>query len=364
MINNDSILMVIDADTAVGEEVLNIMYERNISCSKVLAVTTKESNHGSKVSFGEQDILSLIYIRNVDFIKINLVIFVGTKGISARYVPKAIKAGCLVIDSNNVFSKDKNVPVVIPEINGDIMLSSYNNANIIISPNSTSVILSLFLDVLYTKYSIKSLQSTVIYSASHGCHDDMNHLYHKSKNFFEASVHNVPSEDHEEDLDSVKTAFNLIPIVGNELDNGYSSEEININNDIKRIIDQNLMSNITVIKAPVFLGTMISLSVEFTDSCDRKSLFMSLEDKGIFSFQEDIISDLLDNNDDTNYSKRIYSSEDVAIIDDIMISRVRFENDNKRLSCCLLANNLRRGSAINIVNIIQLILDSNVMIIK
>ncbi len=148
-------IAVVGATGNVGRMMLNILAERGFSASQVRAIASANSV-GKKVSFGDDDILSVEGLIDFNFSTVDVALFSPGGKVSAEYAPKAAAVGCVVIDNTSYFRDDPKIPLIIPEINAED-ISDYKNKNIIANPNCAIAPIALALKPLHDEIAIKGL---------------------------------------------------------------------------------------------------------------------------------------------------------------------------------------------------------------
>lgn len=324
-------IAVVGATGNVGREVLSILSDSKFPINKVFALASARSA-GKKISFGDETI-EVQDLAAFDFSECDVAIFSAGSKVSKEFAPIAAQF-CIVIDNTSYFRMQSDIPLIIPEVNGT-EIANFANQNIIANPNCVVAQIAVAIAPLHKVNPIKRLVITSLQSVSGAGKKAMDELYDQTK----AKL--LYSELKCEVFDR-PIAFNALPKIGEILDNGYSEEEIKIVQEIQKILSADIKVTATCVRVPVFIGHSVSINVEFeepmlvTEACD-----LLYESSGIA---------LIDSESGTQY---ISPSECVGD-DEVYVSRVRADQSNPNaLNFWIVADNLRKGAALNAVQIAQ-----------
>ncbi|WP_168464662.1 aspartate-semialdehyde dehydrogenase [Wolbachia endosymbiont of Ctenocephalides felis wCfeT] len=325
-------IAVIGATGRVGREVLSILSDFQIGY--VVALASKKSE-GRKLSFGDKN-LTVLCLENYDFAEINIAIFCAGSNVSEKYVPIATKAGCIVIDNTSYFRMKEGVPLIIPEINKE-RIAEYKNHNIISNPNCTTIQMLLVLHLLNQKAKIKRVVTSTYQSTSGAGKAAMDELYNQTKKMF-------MNETTNPELFPKQIAFNCIPQIGEFMENGSTKEEWKIQEETKKILGKDVRVTATCVRVPVFIGHAIAVNVEFDQQItveQAREILSNAEDKGILM-----------------HNGREYTTQiDVVQEDAVYVSRIRKDDTVQYgLNMWIVADNLRKGAALNIVQILEILI--------
>ncbi|MDN5248245.1 MAG: aspartate-semialdehyde dehydrogenase [Wolbachia endosymbiont of Tyrophagus putrescentiae] len=330
-------IAVVGSTGKVGREILNILAEfqskKNIS---VIPLASKKSM-GKKISFGDEE-LTVLCLEDHDFAGIDVAIFCAGSDVSREYVPLAVDSGCIVIDNTSYFRMKDGVPLIIPEINEE-KIAEYKNQGIISNPNCTTIQMLVALHLLHKRARIKRIVASTYQSTSGAGKAAMDELYNQTKKMFMNEVKKA-------DVFPKQIAFNCIPQVGEFMESGYTKEEWKMQEETKKILGEDIKVTATCVRVPVFVGHAISLNVEFhqpiTEEVAREILDEA-GDKGVLVY---------DRRDDGGYTTQI----DVVQEDAVYVSRIRKDETVEHgLSMWVVADNLRKGAALNIVQILEIL---------
>lgn len=322
---------VVGATGNVGREILEILADTEFPISEIYALASSKSV-GKKISFGDADVV-VSNLADFDFANVDIALFSAGSGVSERYATIAAKS-CVVIDNTSYFRMHANVPLIVPEVNGH-ELSRYSESNIIANPNCAVAQLLMILKPLHDAVPIKRVVMTTMQSVSGAGKSAMDELFNQTK----AKYMNAGMELK---VFPKQIAFNLIPHIGEFESNGSTSEEQKIVDELHKILDPNIQVTATCVRVPVFLGHSESVNIEFD---------------GPITAAE--VADILENApgvmvcDDVKTATYATPTECVGG-DDVYVSRIRpDESVEFGINLWIVADNLRKGAALNAVQIAQ-----------
>jgi aspartate-semialdehyde dehydrogenase len=324
---------VVGATGNVGREILDILSERNFPVREVVALASRKSI-GKEVSFGEEDILKVQALEDYDFSDTDIGLFSPGSSVSKIFAPKAAQAGCVVIDNTSYFRMDPEIPLVVPEVNPQA-LKDFRKRNIIANPNCSTIQMVVALKPLHEVAKIKRVVVSTYQSVSGAGKDGMDELFDQTKALF--------VNDHKEPQKFTKPiAFNIIPHIDVFMDDGSTKEEWKMVNETKKILDPSIAVNATCVRVPVFVGHSESVNVEFETPLSVD------EAREILSDAEGVA--MYDEHRDGGYCTPLESVGE----DGVFISRLRADPTVKHgLSMWVVSDNLRKGAALNAVQIAE-----------
>ena len=326
-------IAVVGATGNVGRTMLSILEERDFPSHNVFAVASDKSA-GKQVSYGEKDILTVQSLSTFDFSKCQIALFSPGGKISAEYAPRAAALGCIVIDNTSHFRMDHDVPLIIPEINLDD-LKDFHKRNIIANPNCSTIQLLMALKPLHDIAPIKRVVVSTYQSVSGAGKEGMDELFEQSRGVF--------VNDLMEPRKFTKPiAFNVIPHIDSFLEDGYTKEEWKMRVETRKILDSKIELTATCVRVPVFVGHAVSANVEFESEISLKEAMKKLKSfPGI---------KVVDDPEELLYITPIESAGE----DDVFVSRVRKDKTVPfGLSLWIVADNVRKGAALNAVQIVE-----------
>jgi aspartate-semialdehyde dehydrogenase len=329
-------VVVVGATGNVGREMLNILAEREFPVDEVAAVASPRST-GDEIDFGDSGkTLRVQNIEHFDFTGWDMALFAAGAAVSKTHGPRAAAAGCTVIDNSSHFRMDPDVPLIVPEVNAQA-IDGYRKRNIIANPNCSTAQMVVALKPLHDAATIKRVVVATYQSVSGTGKAGMDELFEQSRNIFvgdsaEASVY--PKQ----------IAFNVIPQAGDFLDDGSTSEEWKLVVETKKILDPRIKVSATCVRVPVFVGHSEAINVEFENEISAKDAQRILrESPGVM---------LVDKRENGGYVTPVECVGDYATF----VSRVREDPTVENgLSLWCVSDNLRKGAALNAVQIAELL---------
>jgi len=327
---------VVGATGNVGREMLSVLAERAFPMDEVAAVASSRSQ-GVEVELGDSGkILKCQSIEHFDFAGWDIALFAAGSSVSREYAPKAAAAGCVVIDNASLYRMDPDVPLVVPEVNPDA-IDGYVKKNIIANPNCSTAQMVVALKPLHDAATIKRVVVSTYQSVSGAGKAGMDELFEQSRNIFVGDPA-VPSKF------TKQIAFNVIPHIGGFLDDGSTEEEWKMVVETKKILDPKIKVNATCVRVPVFVGHSEAINIEFERELSAEQAQDILrEAPGVM---------LIDKREDAGYVTPIECVGDGATY----VSRVREDPTVENgLTIWCVSDNLRKGAALNAVQIAELL---------
>ncbi len=326
---------VVGATGVVGKEVVKILEELDFPV-KELRLFASERSAGSKIKFKGSDI-EVEILDNRSFSNIDLAFFSAGGSISKKYAPIAVKAGAIVIDKSSAFRMDNHVPLVVPEVNPED-IAKHNG--IISNPNCSTIQLVVALKPIYDLVGISRIIASTYQAVSGSGKDAITELDNQTKQLISKKKLTRFVYPHQ-------IAFNLIPHIDEFDSNAYTYEEMKLIHETKKIMgDEHLKITATAVRVPVFTGHSESVYIETKKHLDIKKLKkIYLKTHGI-----KLVDDMANN----KYPLPIMSET----YDDVMIGRIRKDlAEPNGINMWIVANNLRKGAALNSVQIAQLLIN-------
>ena len=323
---------VVGATGNVGHELLNIMDERDFPADKVYAVASRRSV-GREVSFGDKT-LKCEALEDFDFSKVDIALMSAGGSVSKEWAPKMAEAGAIVIDNSSAWRMDPDVPLVVPEVNGEAVLG-YGKKNIIANPNCSTAQLVVALKPIHQAAGIKRCVVATYQSVSGAGKAAMDELWNQTKGLF---VNDTPDPQEF----SRQIAFNVIPQIDVFMDDGYTKEEWKMRVETKKILDEKIELVATCVRVPVFVGHGEAVHLELEDHLsadDAREILRSAE--GVL---------VVDNPEEDQFITPVECVGEWASY----VSRVR--NDptiENGLAFWNVSDNLRKGAALNTVQIAE-----------
>ncbi len=329
-------MVVVGATGNVGREMLNILAERQFPLDEVAAVASPRST-GDLLDFGENGAeLRVRNIEHFDFAGWDMALFAAGSAVSKQYAPKAAAAGCTVIDNSSLYRMDPDVPLIVPEVNPDA-IAGYRRKNIIANPNCSTAQMVVALKPLHDFATIKRVVVATYQSVSGAGKQGMDELFEQSRNIFVGN-------EAEPSKFTKQIAFNVIPHIDDFLDDGSTREEWKMVVETKKILDPKIRVSATCVRVPVFVGHSEAINVEFEKEISAKQAQDILrEAPGVM---------LVDKREDGGYVTPVECVGEYATY----VSRVREDPTvESGLSLWCVSDNLRKGAALNAVQIAELL---------
>ncbi|QCE33142.1 aspartate-semialdehyde dehydrogenase [Acetobacteraceae bacterium] len=328
-------VVVAGARGVVGREMLRILAERDFPIGKIAALCSARGA-GHQVSFGENDVLTLQNIEKFDFSDWDVALFATSAQDSAKYAPIAAKAGCLVIDNSSHFRMEHDIPLVIPEVNPKAL--NKIPRNIVANPNCSTAQIALPLKALHDAFGIERVVVSTYQSVSGAGKAAMDELYNQTKKTF-------VNDEIKAEIFPKQISFNLIPHIDDFLKDGRTKEEWKMEVEIRKILDPDLRLHATCVRVPVFIGHSEAVNVTCKSKPDLKKA------RDVLKKMPGII--VMDRLEDGGYITPI----DVVGEDEVYISRLRLDpSAENTLSFWCASDNLRKGAALNAIQIAEYLL--------
>lgn len=325
---------VVGATGNVGREMLNILHERQFPVTEVIALASKRSV-GREVSFGDKN-LKVKALEDFNFTGTDFALFSAGGSVSAKYAPIAASQGAIVIDNSSHFRMDPDVPLVVPEVNPEDA-AGYTRKNIIANPNCSTAQLVVALKPLHDVATIKRVVVSTYQSTSGAGNAAMDELFTQTKGIY---VNDAPTPDKF----TKQIAFNVIPHIDVFMDDRYTKEEWKMMVETKKIVDSAIKLTATCVRVPTFVGHAESVNIEFENelSADRAREILR-EAPGIM---------VVDNPEENGYITPVECVGDYATF----ISRIRDDATVENgINLWCVSDNLRKGAALNTVQIAELV---------
>ena len=329
-------VVVVGATGNVGREMLTVLAEREFPIDEIAAVASSRST-GDEIHFGDTDrLLKVKNIEHFDFTGWDIALFSAGSEVAKTYGPIAAAAGCVVIDNSSYWRMDPDVPLIVPEVNPDA-IDGYKAKMIIANPNCSTAQMVVALKPLHDAATIKRVVVATYQSVSGAGKDGMDELFQQSRAIF-------VGDPVEPKRFTRQIAFNVIPHIDDFLDDGSTKEEWKMVVETKKIMGAKIKVSATCVRVPVFVGHSEAINLEFEHEISAKQAQSILrEAPGVM---------LVDKREDGGYVTPIECVGDGATY----ISRVREDPTvDNGLSLWCVSDNLRKGAALNAVQIAELL---------
>ena len=320
---------IIGASGNVGRKTIEILEKSKISFKELFLVASIKSV-GKKIKFREKEI-EIQNLENYDFSKAQITIFAAGSEIAKEWARKAAKK-TIVIDNSSFFRMQKNIPLVVPEVNPEAL---DKHENIIANPNCSTMQMVLALKPLHDEYKIKRVIVSTYQAVSGAGKDAMDELFDQTKSFLDKK--NIVSKNFTKQI-----AFNLIPHIDVFDKDGYTKEELKMTNETKKILDEKIEVTATCVRVPVRTGHSESMNIEFEKAFDLENIIKKLDNAPGCK--------VVDGRKDGEYITPLEAENDYTTY----ISRIRKDNTNpKAINIWVVSDNLLKGAALNTVQIAE-----------
>ncbi|TSD84443.1 aspartate-semialdehyde dehydrogenase [Mycobacterium sp. KBS0706] len=326
---------VIGATGNVGREMLSILNEREFPVDEVVALASERSV-GRQVSFGEDDVLDVQDLAKFDFKGIDIVLSSPGAKVSAVHSPRAAKAGAVVIDNTSQFRMDPDVPLVVPEVNPQA-IAQVSRKGIIANPNCSTIQMVVALKPLHELAKIRRVVVSTYQSVSGGGKEAMDELFNQTR----AVYVNDPIV---KEKFTKQIAFNVIPHIDSFMDDGSTKEEWKMVVETKKILDPAIKVVAHCVRVPVFIGHSEMVNIDCANPISAAEARAALKRAPGIS--------VIDHRADEGYVTPV----ECAGEDLVYVSRIREDvTVENGLSFWVVADNLRKGAALNAIQIAELL---------
>jgi len=328
-------IAVVGATGNVGREILQVLSERKFPADEVIALASSRSI-GAEVSYGEDDILKVRDLANFDFKGIDFVLSSPGSKVSAEFAPRAARAGAVVIDNTSQFRMDPDVPLIVPEVNPEA-LAGYAKRNIIANPNCSTIQMVVALKPLHDLARIRRVVVSTYQSVSGAGKEAMDELFTQTRAIY-------VNDPLTREQFTKQIAFNVIPHIDSFLDDGMTKEEWKMMVETKKILDPSIKVTATCVRVPVFIGHAEAVNVEFEQPISASEARTALREAPGVS--------VVDHRADEGYVTPV----ECAGEDLVYVSRIREDQTVENgLNLWIVADNIRKGAALNAVQIAELL---------
>lgn len=328
-------IAVAGATGNVGREMLNILEERGFPADEVVPLASRRSV-GSEVSYGDRT-LKVRALESYDFSDTDICVMSAGGSVSKEHSPRIGKQGCVVIDNSSAWRYDADVPLIVPEVNPDA-IEGFRKKNIIANPNCSTAQLVVALKPLHERAGIKRVVVATYQSVSGAGKEGMDELFTQTRAVFVADP--VESKKF-----TKRIAFNVIPHIDSFMEDGSTKEEWKMVAETKKMLDPKIKLTATCARVPVFIGHSEAVNIEFEKPITADEAREILrEAPGCL---------VVDKKEDGGY----VTPYEAAGEDATYISRIREDSTlDNGLNMWIVSDNLRKGAALNTVQIAELLI--------
>lgn len=330
-------IAVVGATGMAGSTTLAVLEERQFPIDKIYLLASHRSAGDVREFNGKSYYIE--DINNFDFKQTQIAFFSAGSEVAAEYVPKAAAAGNVVIDKSSYFRYNDDVPLIVPEVN-EFAFKDFSKKNIIANPNCNTIPIVVALKSIYDAVGIERINVTTFQSVSGSGKNGIKELAEQTAQLLNGRP--IKSKTYPQQI-----AFNAIPHCDVFLDNGFTKEEMKIVWESQKILnDKSILVNATAVRVPVFYGHSASLHIETKEKISAKQATSLLKKApGV-----KVIG-----------GKNPYPTavHDAAGADDVFVGRIREDFSHPRgLNLWVVADNLRKGAALNAVQIAEKLIES------
>jgi len=330
---------VVGATGNVGREMLQTLSEREFPAHEVVALASARSV-GKEVSFGEDKTLKVRNLETYDFTGTDIALFSAGSKASEVHGARAGKQGCVVIDNSSFWRMHDDVPLVVPEVNPGA-IAGYTKRNIIANPNCSTIQMVVALKPLHDAARIRRVVVATYQSTSGAGKLAMDELFNQTKGIY-------VNDPIRKERFTKQIAFNVIPHIDVFLDGGVTKEEWKMMVETKKILDPAIKVTATCVRVPTFIGHGEAVNIEFEKSISAKQARAILRDAPGIS--------VVDHATDEGYVTPV----ECAGEDAVFVSRIREDHTvDSGLNIWVCADNLRKGAALNAVQIAEELVKSH-----
>jgi len=328
---------VVGATGNVGREMLNTLAERNFPADEVFAVASKRSA-GTEISFGEKTVLKVKDLETFDFTGIDIALSSPGASVSKVFAPRAGAQGCVVVDNTSYFRMEPDVPLVVPEVNPGA-IAGYTKRHIISNPNCSTIQMLVALKPLHDAFKIKRIVVSTYQSTSGAGKAAMDELFDQTRGIYM----NEPISKTQNKF-TKQIAFNAIPHIDVFMDGGETKEEWKMVVETAKILDPAIAVHANCCRIPAFIGHGEYVNIEtekpITDEAARAALKKA---PGV---------SVVDMREPGGYVTPVACAGE----DNVFVSRIRADKSVPNgLSFWCVADNLRKGAALNAVQIAEVL---------
>ncbi|CAH9018765.1 aspartate-semialdehyde dehydrogenase [Candidatus Nitrosacidococcus sp. I8] len=328
---------IVGATGAVGQSMLEVLKQRGFPVNQVYPLASERSA-GEKIDFGNKK-LTVENLADFDFSKVQIGLFSAGAGISAEYAPKAAAANCIVIDNTSQFRYDKDIPLIIPEVNPQ-SLKEYKNHGIIANPNCSTIQMLVALKPIHDAVGIKRINVATYQAVSGTGKEAIEELALQTSNLLNGRP--VSPKVYPKQI-----AFNVLPHIDSFQENGYTKEEMKMVWETRKILgDDSILVNPTAVRVPVFYGHSEAVHIETHKKITAAEVKELLEKAPGVS--------VIDERKDGGYPTAVTEASGK---DGVFVGRIREDISHPQgINLWVVSDNVRKGAALNSVQIAELLI--------
>jgi aspartate-semialdehyde dehydrogenase len=325
---------VVGATGAVGDAMFSILAERQFPVGKIYALASQRSA-GTRVTFNQRELI-VDDLSQFDFSKVQIGLFSAGASVSGHYAPRAVEAGCIVIDNTSHFRYDEDIPLVVPEVNPQA-IAGYRAHGIIANPNCSTIQMLVALTPIYDAVGIERINVATYQAVSGTGKEAIDELAQQTAQL-------LNGKPIERQVYPKQIAFNVLPHIDDFMDNGYTKEEMKMVWETRKIMgDEHIRVNPTTVRVPVFYGHAEAVHIETRDKISAQGARKLLSEAPGVS--------LLDDHKDGGYPTPVTEASGQ---DAVFVGRIREDISHPRgLNLWVVSDNVRKGAALNSIQIAE-----------
>ena len=333
-------IAVVGATGAVGEAMIDILESRQFPVDTLYPLASPRSAGKSLQFKGKHHTVQ--DLSAFDFSKADIALFSAGGDVSATFAPVAAEAGCIVIDNTSHFRREPDIPLVIPEVNPEA-IAEYRQRGIIANPNCSTIQMLVALKPIYDAVGIERINVATYQAVSGTGKEAIEELAGQTARLLNGKAATAS-------VYPKQIAFNVIPHIDTFQDNGYTREEMKMVWETQKILsDEAIAVNPTCVRVPVFFGHAEALHIETRDALSAE------EATALLNAAEGVV--VIDSHEDGGYPTPV---TDAAGTDPVFVGRIRQDISHpKGLNLWVVADNVRKGAALNSVQIAELLVSEH-----
>ena len=333
---------MVGASGVVGETLIRVLEERSFPVAELFALASERSI-GKKVRFGGSDV-AIDDLAGFDFRRAEIAFFSAGAAVSREHVPRAVAAGCIVIDNTSQFRLEEDVPLVVPEVNAEA-IGDFAARGIIANPNCSTIQLVLVLKPLHDLAGIERVNVATYQAVSGAGRRAVEELAVQSAALLAGQGPVVP------EVIAKQIAFNCVPQIDDFQENGYTREEMKMLWETRKILaDPAIRVNATAVRVPVFFGHSQAVHLE------TRARVTAEQARGLLAKAPGV--EVMDERRPGGYPT---AATEAANRDTVYVGRIREDISTDRgLNLWLVADNVRKGAATNSIQIAEILVREHI----
>lgn len=328
---------VVGATGAVGECMLKVLEERDFPVANIYPLASARSA-GKRLTF-RGEAVEVSALDTFDFSQTPIALFSAGAAVSAEHAPRAVAAGCVVIDNTSQYRYDDDIPLVVPEVNPEAV-ADYRARGIIANPNCSTIQMVVVLKPIHDKFGITRVNVATYQSVSGTGKEAIDELREQTRALLNGEA--TKSEVYPKQI-----AFNVLPHIDKFMPNGYTKEEMKMVWETQKILsDESVKVNPTAVRVPVLYGHSEAVHLELTEPAEADEV------RALLSAIDGVR--VIDEHKDGGYPT---AATDGAGHDEIFVGRIRKDiSYDNGINLWVVSDNLRKGAAANSVQIAEILL--------